>query len=120
MTGSEAYLVIGVMGLVAAAIGATPLLLARWLAPRKPGAIKCETYECGVEATGDPWIPMKIRFYLFALAFVIFDAEVLFLFPWAAAQGDLGLASLVKMTLFVLLLASGLLWAWGRGLLRWE
>ncbi|HOW28940.1 MAG TPA: NADH-quinone oxidoreductase subunit A [Elusimicrobiota bacterium] len=77
-------------------------------------------YECGLEPVGTPWVSPNIRFYGIALLFVVFDAEVLFLFPWAIAFQELGLAAFVEMVVFVAILFVGLIYAWRRGALRWE
>lgn len=77
-------------------------------------------YECGVEPVGSPYVPIDIRFYLFALLFVIFGVESLFLYPWAVVFKDLGVVALVDMVVFIAILFFGLLYAWKRGALRWE
>lgn len=85
----------------------------------RPGAVKNETYECGLAATGDAWIQFKAHYYLYALLFLVFDVEVLFLLPFAVAFGGLTTGPLLAMLVFVLLLAEGLVWAWRRGFLEW-
>jgi NADH-quinone oxidoreductase subunit A len=77
-------------------------------------------YECGMEPVGTPYVPMDIRFYLFALLFVIFDVESLFLYPWAVSFRELGLFGLIDMTIFIGILFFGLIYTWKRGALRWE
>lgn len=77
-------------------------------------------YECGMEPVGSPYVPMDIRFYLFALLFVIFDVESLFLFPWAVVFRELGWIGFIDMLVFIAVLFFGLLYAWKRGALRWE
>jgi NADH-quinone oxidoreductase subunit A len=91
----------------------------RWFQPGKPGAVKNDTYECGVESTGDAWIQFKAHYYLYAIVFLIFDVEVLFLLPFAVAFGSLPAGAVVVMLVFVLLLVEGLIWAWHRGHLEW-
>jgi NADH:ubiquinone oxidoreductase subunit 3 (subunit A) len=77
-------------------------------------------YECGMAAEGTPWIPTNIRFYVFALLFLIFDVEALFVFPWAVQFRTLGLAGFVEVMIFVGILLVGLVYAWRKGALKWE
>jgi NADH-quinone oxidoreductase subunit A len=92
-----------------------------WLAqPRKPNAVKNSTYECGLESSGPPRIQFKAHYYLYAILFLVFDVEVLFLLPFAVAQTALSAGALFVMLVFVLLLAEGLVWAWARGHLEWK
>jgi NADH-quinone oxidoreductase subunit A len=93
--------------------------LARLIRPRNPYQAKGTPYECAEEPIGDSWIKFNPRFYIFALIFVIFDVEVVFLFPWAVAFGQLGLFALIEMVVFILILFFGLFYAWKRGVLRW-
>ncbi|GJM39899.1 MAG: NADH-quinone oxidoreductase subunit A [Ardenticatenaceae bacterium] len=96
-----------------------PILINRLLGPQKPNPIKQQTYECGVETVGDAWVQFKVQYYIYALVFVIFDIEAVFLFPIAAAYDQLGLFAIGAAVLFIFLLADGLLYAWGRGVLEW-
>jgi NADH-quinone oxidoreductase subunit A len=95
-------------------------LWARCFQPGKPGAVKSANYECGLEATGDSWIQFKAHYYLYAILFLIFDVEVLFLLPFAVAFTALPAGALFAMLVFILLLAEGLVWAWQRGHLDWK
>jgi len=88
--------------------------------PAKPGILKNATYECGLEATGDSWIQFKAHYYLYAILFLIFDVEVLFLLPFAVAFTSLSASALFAMLVFILLLAEGLVWSWQRGYLAWK
>ena len=96
------------------------LVAARFLAPRKPSPLKQETYECGMAAKGDAWVQFNVQYYLYALVFVIFDVETIFLYPWAVAFKRLGLFALVEMIIFLAILAAGWLYAWKKGLLEWQ
>ncbi|HRY29726.1 MAG TPA: NADH-quinone oxidoreductase subunit A [Elusimicrobiota bacterium] len=78
------------------------------------------SYECGMEAVGSPWISPNIRFYVFALFFVIFDAEVLFIYPWAVQFKTLGVVGYVEVVIFVAILFLGLIYAWKKDALKWE
>lgn len=95
-------------------------LWARFFQPPKPTALKLNVYECGVPPTGDAWIQFKAHYYLYAILFLIFDVEVIFLLPFAVAFTGLPAGALVAMLAFILLLAEGLVWAWHRGHLEWK
>lgn len=114
------YLFIGVFVLFAIVFPLLPIILASFVAPRKPSAIKNATYECGLEAEGDSWIQFRIQYYIFALIFVIFDVETVFIYPWAVAFQRLGLFAFAEMILFIAILAVGLVYAWRKNLLEWE
>lgn len=114
------YLLIVVLGVIACAFACTPLLLAWILAPKKPGQTKQDSYECGIESKGNPWLQFKIQYYLYALAFVIFDIEAVFLYPWAAAFTGVGLGGFLVMAAFILILAESLVYLWIKGVLEWE
>jgi NADH-quinone oxidoreductase subunit A len=95
-------------------------LWVRCFQPAKPGPLKNSTYECGLAGSGDPWIQFKAHYYLYAILFLIFDVEVLFLLPCAVALTGLSTGALVALSAFVLLLAEGLVWFWLRGYLAWK
>lgn len=98
---------------------AAPVLVNIILAPRKPNYIKQQIYECGVETVGDTWVQFKVQYYIYALVFVIFDIEAVFLFPIAAAYGQVALFAVVEIVLFIAILAAALAYTWGRGVLEW-
>jgi len=114
------YLFIGIFVLFAIVFPLLPIILARFVAPRKPSAVKNATYECGLEAEGDSWIQFRVQYYIFALIFVIFDVETIFIYPWAVAFKQLGFFAFVEMILFIAILAVGLVYAWKKNLLEWE
>jgi NADH-quinone oxidoreductase subunit A len=120
----DPYLFLVVFGAVAVAFCAVPLLLARlwalWMAPPKPGAHKQSTYECGLESKGDAWVQFKAEYYLYAIVFLVFDVEAIFLFPFAAAFTGLSAGAFAAMVIFLLLLVEGLVWAWRKGVLTWH
>ncbi|HOD65484.1 MAG TPA: NADH-quinone oxidoreductase subunit A [candidate division Zixibacteria bacterium] len=93
--------------------------VARLVRPHHPYPAKDMNYECAEEPIGGAWIQFNNRFYIFALIFVLFDVEVVFLFPWAVAFGQLGLFALVEMVVFILILFFGLYYAWRKGALKW-
>lgn len=117
---AQQYLFIGLLSLVAIVLGVAPLVLARFVAPKKPGHAKQSPYECGVESTGDSWVQFRIHYYVYALLFVVFDVEVVFMYPWALVWKTLGPAVFVEMLLFMAILAVGLVYAWKKGVLEWE
>ena len=98
---------------------AAPVLVNILLAPRKPNYIKQQIYECGVETVGDTWVQFKVQYYIYALIFVIFDIEAVFLFPIAVAYGQVTLFAVVEIVLFIAILTAALAYAWGRGVLEW-
>ncbi|WP_199616867.1 NADH-quinone oxidoreductase subunit A [Paenibacillus alkalitolerans] len=95
------------------------LTLGRLLRPHKPTPEKQTTYESGNEPVGTGQVRFNIRYYLFALMFVIFDVEAVFLYPWAVAYDQLGLFAVVEMLIFVTLLVIGLIYAWKKKVLKW-
>jgi NADH-quinone oxidoreductase subunit A len=118
------YLYIVVLTAAAAAFALGPLALA-WLwakkfSPRKPGEHKSAVYECGLESKGDAWVQFKAEYYLYAIIFLIFDVETIFLLPFAVSFTGLGVGAFVAMLVFLLLLVEGLAWAWMKGVLTWK
>src|SRR5438093_9662332 len=118
------YLFIFVLLIGAALFALTPLALA-WLwakkfSPQKPGKDKNSIYECGLESKGDAWIQFKAEYYLYAIIFLIFDVETIFLLPFAVSFTSLPVGAFVAMMLFLLLLVEGLIWAWHKGVLTWK
>ncbi len=116
---------IGILILLALAFPALPLVVSQLfyrfrIRPEHPDPVKNATYECGVESEGTVWGQFNARYYLFALGFVIFDVEVIFLFPWAVRHADLDLWALLKAGLFIAVLAFGLAYAWRRRALEWR
>ena len=115
-----AYLMLAVMVVLAVGFACIPLILSAVLAPKKPGEIKESTFECGLESKGDSWVQFKVQYYLYALAFVIFDIEVVFLYPWAVAFTDLSFGAFLAMGIFILLLAESLIYLWIKGVRTWK
>lgn len=114
------YLFLGMFIVFAAIFAILPIALAWFLAPKKPSADKKAPYECGLASQGDPWIQYHVQYYIFALIFVIFDVEAVFLYPWAVAFQKLGVFAFVEMVLFIIILALGLIYAWKKKMLEWE
>jgi NADH-quinone oxidoreductase subunit A len=107
------FLVIGII------VPVVPLVFARVVAPRKPNPIKLSTYECGIETVGDSWVQFKAQYYVFALVFLVFDVEAVFLFPWALSLKQLPLFVVLEGILFIAILISGLIYAWRKGMMEW-
>ncbi|WP_188758818.1 NADH-quinone oxidoreductase subunit A [Edaphobacter acidisoli] len=114
-----------VVVLMIAAVGfaVAPLALARlWakkFSPAKPGPLKDATYECGLATKPDTQLPFRPEYYIYAIIFLVFDVEVVFLLPFAVAFSGLTVGATVAMLVFLLLLAEGLVWAWSKGVLTW-
>jgi NADH:ubiquinone oxidoreductase subunit 3 (subunit A) len=118
------YLFICVLMAAAVGFALAPLGLA-WLwtkkfSPGKPGPTKNAIYECGLESKGDAWVQFRAEYYLYAIMFLIFDVETIFLLPFAVAFGGLSAGAFVAMMVFLLLLVEGLIWAWQKGVLTWK
>jgi len=115
----EQWLYIGVFLVLAPIFPALALIIPRLIAPKKPNRIKQQTYECGIETVGDTWVQFKVQYYIFALVFLVFDVEIVFLYPWAVAFNILPLFAVLEGVLFILILVGGLLYAWRKGALEW-
>ncbi|MCC6174723.1 MAG: NADH-quinone oxidoreductase subunit A [Chloroflexi bacterium] len=116
----ESFGPVAIFFIVAAIFPAVPLVLSYFIHPKRPNPVKLEPYESGVETIGPTHVQFRTRYYLYALIFVIFDVEVMYLFPWGVAFGQLGIASLIKMLVFIAFLLVGLAYAWRKGALTWE
>jgi len=121
---AQPYLVIVVLLFGALVFALVPLALA-WLwarkySPRKPGPAKSSIYECGLESKGDAWVQFRPEYYLYAIIFLIFDVEAVFLLPFAVSFGGLPAGAFISMMVFLALLVEGLAWAWQKGVLTWR
>ena len=114
------YLFIGIFAAFAVVFPILPIVLAQFVAPKKPSRLKQMPYECGIEAVGDPWVQFRVQYYIYALVFVIFDVETVFLYPWAVGFKQLGLFGFIEMAIFILILAVGLIYAWKKKALEWD
>ena len=113
------YLTVLIFLLVGIGMVLFTFFLARLIRPAHPYKAKNQNYECAETPIGSGWIQFNNRFYIFALIFVIFDVEAVFLFPWAVAFGQLGLYALIEMVIFIGILLFGLFYAWKKGVLKW-
>ncbi len=105
---------------VALAIGVLPIGLGMVLGPRRPDPQKNSPYECGFEAFEDARMKFDVRYYLVAILFILFDLEIVFLFPWAVALGGIGLLGFWSMMFFLFVLVVGFVYEWRKGALQWE
>ena len=121
---SSPYLTLLVLFVGAVLFALGPILLAKlWakkFSPPKPGPDKNAIYECGLESKGDAWVQFRSEYYLYAIIFLIFDVETVFLLPFAVSFGGLPAGAFVAMMVFLLLLVEGLVWAWKKGVLNWR
>jgi len=106
--------------LVCALVPVIALVSSFILRPKPEGVERRTTYESGMEPIGGAWIQFNIRYYMFALVFVIFDVETVFLYPWAVAFSQLGLLAFVEALIFIAILVVGLVYAWRKGALEWS
>jgi NADH-quinone oxidoreductase subunit A len=115
----RSYLTVAIFG--AAAVGMVALMLGAGslLRPRRPQPEKYLSYESGVDPVGQGWAQSHIRYYVYALLFVLFDVEAVFIFPWATRLEVYDVFGLVEMLIFIAVLALGLLYAWRKGVLKW-
>ena len=111
---------IGLFMVFAIVLPAAPILVAAIFAPRKPNDIKLQTYECGVETVGDTWVQFKVQYYIYAIVFLVFDVEMIFLLPWAIAFNELSFFAFGAGFLFIFLLTDALVYAWRKQALEWH
>jgi NADH-quinone oxidoreductase subunit A len=113
------YLYVGISMVLITGFVASVLVLARLISPSRRSSTKAQNYETGEATVTDPWRPFPVRYYVFALLFLIFDVEAAFLYPWAVIYRELGLYGFIEMVIFVLILGVGLVYAWKKGALKW-
>jgi len=113
------WLYIGIFLVVGIIVPVAPLAFAAVISPKKSNPIKQATYECGIETVGDSWVQFKVQYYIFALVFLVFDVETVFLFPWALSLKQLPLFVVLEGVLFIGILVVGLVYAWRKGMLEW-
>jgi NADH-quinone oxidoreductase subunit A len=124
MTMSKEFVTISLFFVIGIFLPVIALTLARFIRASRPSTEKAVTYESGMEPVGGSWVQFNVRYYLYALLFVIFDVEAIYLFPWAASydllRAEMGLVILFEMGLFLGLLILGLLYAWKKKVLEWK
>ncbi len=116
----EQYFPILIFIILGVLCGVVPITLGTYLAPRRPNVQKNSPYECGFEAFGNARMKFDVRFYLIAILFIIFDLEMVFLFPWAVTFNKIGWAGFYAMGVFLALLVVGFIYEWKKGALQWE
>ena len=114
------YVAILVSFALAALVAGVLLGAGAFLRPRRPSAVKSEAFECGNPSSGPAWGRFSVKFYLTAILFIVFDVEVVFMYPWAVSFRSLGMFGFVEMVLFVLVLTLGLVFVWRKGALEWD
>ena len=118
------YLVLVLLMAAAVGFALAPLAAAwawaRFFSPAKPGKDKNAIYECGLESKGDAWIHFRSEYYLYAIIFLVFDVETIFLLPFAVSFTGLPTGAFIAILIFILLLVEGLVWAWRKGFLAWK
>ena len=119
MTVLNEWAFIGVFFAVVWIFPLMPVVGAWLLRPRKPNPVKQSTYEAGVETVGDTWVQFKVQYYIYGLVFLVFDVEVVLLFPWAIAYNQLDWFGFLAGFLFIFFLFDGLVYAWRRDALEW-
>jgi NADH-quinone oxidoreductase subunit A len=115
--GNEAIILFAILGVVL--VGGA-FLASKLISPKVYSKSKDETYECGIDTMGSSWIQFKVGYYLFAMLFLIFDVETIFIVPWAVVMKKVGMVAFVEILIFFLILGLGLLYAWKKKALRWE
>ena len=115
----RSFLTVAIYGGAAFVLVAAMLGLGALLRPTRPQPQKYINYESGVDPIGSGFSQSQVRYYIFALLFVMFDVEAIFIFPWAVRLEEFGVFGLVEMAIFIVILALGLLYAWRKGVLRW-
>ncbi len=101
------------------AVGVVPLLVPQLIAPRYSGPKTSDTYECGMDTVGSAWIRFSVAYYIFALIFVAFEVDVLYLFPVAVVYGEFAWRDMIEISMFLLILSLGLAYAWRKGVFKW-
>lgn len=114
------YFPIVLFGLIAVAFGVGTLLVSFYVQPREYSAQKLSPYECGSEPVSDARMPFPVRYYVIAMLFVIFDIEVIFLYPWAVVFDDIGRIGFLEMIVFIALFVLAFVYAWRKGALEWD
>ena len=113
------FTILVIVALTAIVLVTAALGIARLISPRSYNPQKGESYECGIPTRGQSWMQFKVGYYLFAILFLMFDIETVFLFPWATVVRDLGVVGLINILFFLFILALGLVYAWKKGALEW-
>ncbi|MEI6488082.1 MAG: NADH-quinone oxidoreductase subunit A [Bacteroidota bacterium] len=114
------FLPVALMFIVALGVVILLLIVTHWLGPKRKTKIKEDTFECGIEVKGNARFPFSVKYFLVAILFVLFDVEVIFMYPWAVNFKQLGLTGFVEMLTFVAFLLVGFYYIIKKGALKWE
>ncbi|MHB8170866.1 MAG: NADH-quinone oxidoreductase subunit A [Thermincolia bacterium] len=115
----QQYAGIGVILVFAIAFPLIILTISSLVRPKKEELYKHEIYECGLATQGETWVQFKTSYFMYALVFVVFDVETVFLYPWAVVFQELGLFAFIEMFIFIAILVVGFWYAWKEGALEW-
>jgi NADH-quinone oxidoreductase subunit A len=121
----DRYALIGLFAFAAVTFPILPLVLAFLFRPKKPTPLKQSTYECGIEIQNEApeaesiWVQFRVQYYIYAILFVVFDIEVVFVYPWAVATNQMSFFWVAEMAIFMLILVGALAYAWRKNLLEW-
>ncbi len=114
---SEALILFFIVGIVMVASG---MVLASLFSKKNPSKTKSEPFECGIPTEGPSWIQFKVGYYLFAILFLLFDVETVFIVPWATVMKEMGMVAFIEILIFFIILGLGLIYAWKKGALKWD
>jgi NADH-quinone oxidoreductase subunit A len=120
MSTPQDFLPIAIQTLLAVGFVVGGLVFAAWLGPKRQGTVKNENFECGVEQFGNARSPFSVKYFLIAILFVLFDVEIIFLYPWAVNFKELGMAGFVEMVLFIGFVLAGFYYVIRKGALKWD
>ena len=115
--GAESLILFFIFGILLVGGG---IVVSFLIAPRSKNAVKDEAYECGIPTKGESWVQFRVGYYLFAILFLIFEVETIFMIPWAVVMKDLGMVAFIEIMIFLAIVLLGLLYAWNRGALKWD
>ena len=114
---SEGLILFFIGGIIMVAGG---MIASSIFSPSKKNDVKEQAYECGIPTQGPSWLQFKVGYYLFAILFLIFEVETVFIFPWATVMRDMGMIAFIEILIFFIILGLGLIYAWKKGALKWE
>lgn len=114
------YLPIALMAMLALGFVLMVMVLTHWMGPKRKSKIKLESFECGIESQGNARVPFSIKYFLVAILFVLFDVEVIFMYPWAVNFRELGTLGFLEMLMFISFLLVGFYYILKKGALKWE
>jgi len=116
----DQWLYIGIFFGISLFLPGVAIFLASLLSPKKPNKIKNSVYECGVETQGPAWVQFRVQYYVYALIFMVFDVETVFLYPFAVAYNQIQLFAVIEAIVFVSILLGGFFYVWKKGALTWQ